>query len=197
MRKTKRAGKLSRRYARALHSAIERAVAQGTLSAAATDGLSIAQQFASRLSAFAATFTADAQLAPYCLSPLYPKAQRQAAFLAVAQACGVTGIAYDFLRMMFEHDRAPALPEVAEAFSALADRAAGVVKVELIAARELSDHDRAEAEGRVRAAVGGLPQFFWHVDSDLIGGIVVKYAGKILDGSVKGRLEQIEKQLGI
>ena len=184
----KNIGKLAQRYARAFYHAVVRELGQG-------GAPSPAQVVAGQLLEFSATWESQKEFSGTIINPMFDKNERLAALLAIANQAGLPDIAKRFLRVVFERDRIIALPGIARAFSEAADSASGVVHVQLVVARELSEDERRSTEGGLSQRIGGNVQFVWSVEPEVIGGMVVSYDGKVLDGSVRGRLERIERRL--
>lgn len=191
---SKAAGKLANRYARALLRAVERE--QGS-----EGEPSPAQQVAGALSGFVHTWETEKILSTSIQNPMFDKGERQNALLQIARNAGLQDVLIRFLEVVFDRDRIAALPEISTAFSALADASAGMVRVEVVTARGISDDERWKIQenlgGRLFAQSGAAKrlEFHWKISPEIMGGMVVKFGGKVLDGSVKGRLERIERAL--
>jgi ATP synthase F1 delta subunit len=97
--------------------------------------------------------------------------------------------------VMFENGRFQALHEVAQSFRQMVYTHARVVSVRVTSARELGQEEREFIGDSLRARLPGTPDFLWHVDADIIGGVLVEYEGHRIDASLKGRLASIEREL--
>ena len=183
----KNAGKLARRYAKAFLSIVGEG--QGA------NGQTAAQDAAAALMSFSNVWESDDDLPLYFLNPMVPVNDRRDVLEKVAQEAGLPEMAVTFLTALIERDRLGALPEIALAFSEIADEAAGAIKVELITARPIDDAERVELEQMVAQLTDGTPEFNWLVDEDLIGGVEIRFGGKVIDGSIRGRLQRIERSL--
>ena len=186
----KKAGKLATRYARALTAAVERE--QGK---EGTGSQTAAQRAAAELTAFAKLWQVDAALWAFLGNPMFEKNERANALLEVAKRSGLQDILVRFLQVAFERDRIRYLPEIAESFSQIADAAGGVIQVEVVTARTIkADEQQVIEQGLARQLKGSL-KFSWKTDATILGGMVVRYGGKVLDGSLAGRLARIESRL--
>lgn len=196
----KKVGKLASRYARALLSAVgkesaaEQPSGQGASSLTAAP-LTTAQKLAAELEQFAGIYHRDERLASALLNPMFEKGERKNALVAIARTSGLSDVLVRFLDVCFERDRIAHLPEIAAAFREAADRAAGVLQVEVTTAREVGADERRAIEQGLVTQLKGSPRFTWKVDAAILGGMVVRYAGKVLDGSLGGRLARIETRL--
>ncbi|MCB0358106.1 MAG: ATP synthase F1 subunit delta [Bdellovibrionales bacterium] len=183
-----RSGKLARRYAKAFLGLVERELGR--------DGVPTpAQRTAEALAQFCAAWEQHEELSLFLLNPMFELETRVAAVEAIAREYGMNEVLKNFLRLLTERDRLRHVCEISAAFSEAADAAAGVVQVEVLTAAEVDASERAEIESSFAASISGTPIFTWSVDNTLIGGMVIRYGGRIIDGSVRGRLERIERQL--
>ena len=185
---SKQAGKLARRYSRAFLRAIESE--QGS-----SGSPTPAQKLAGPFSAFAKAWQSDAEFRNAISNPMFDKEQRLSALSAIAEKAGLSDITVRFLKLLFTRDRISVLPEVAESFEAQANASAEVVKVEVCVAREVEQSESAQIEQSLSQHIPGNIEFSWSVDPSILGGVLVKYDGKVLDGSLQGRIQRIEKRL--
>lgn len=184
----KNVGKLASRYAKALLKAVDSEL--GSVGSPTP-----AQHIARSLIEFARVWEAERELSGSMLNPMFEKSERLSALLQIAENAGVPDIARRFLRVVFERDRIAALPDIADAFALQADAAAGVMQVEVIVAKEIDSEEARTIENLLAQQIQGSLEFQWSSDPALIGGMVVKYDGKVLDGSLNGRLGRIERSL--
>ncbi|MCB0324772.1 MAG: ATP synthase F1 subunit delta [Bdellovibrionales bacterium] len=180
--------KLAGRYARALLRAVERELGSA-------GSPTPAQHVARSLSEFGDLWSERHELSDSIINPMFDKRERLAALLKVAELAELPELARRFLSVVFERDRIAALPEIAAAFSDAADKAAGVVQVAVVSARPVDAEEVRSIEASLAQQISGRLEFQWSVDPALLGGLVVKFQGKVLDGSLSGRLERIERKL--
>jgi F-type H+-transporting ATPase subunit delta len=184
----KQLGKLAQRYAKALFNAV--------VQQEGTEGRpSPAQKVAAAFSQFARVWEEQREFSGSMLNPMFDRSDRLKALLKVAERLGMPEVVRRVLRVIFEHERAALVPQIAAAFTELADSAAGVVPVEITVARAVAGDEVQNIEQHLRRTVAGDLRFTWSIDPSLIGGMIVKYQGKVVDGSLNSRLEQIERKL--
>ena len=184
---SKRAGKLATRYAKALLRAST--VNNQELSSESLISLSESLLSVSRL------WQENKELRDVILNPMFEKTQRQSAFIALAKMSGQRELLTRFLEVVFEKDRIIALPEIAAEFSELAARQARNVAVKVKIARSISSDESKDLELSLGQHIPGNLKFSWEVDPSILGGILVEYQGRVLDGTLSGKLERIEKAL--
>jgi F-type H+-transporting ATPase subunit delta len=176
---------IARPYAEALFAAA-RAPAAGT-------GASLAAQWTPGLDA-AAAFVADGGVAASLSSPQLSDARR---FDLISALCGQTLPApvAELLKVMIENGRLAALPEVAAQFHALKNAAEGVADCLIESAFPMNT---GEVAGLLAALAKKFPLQLKpevRVDPQLIGGVRVTVGDRVLDSSVRARLEAMQARL--
>lgn len=102
----------------------------------------------------------------------------------------------NLLQTVVQNDRLEAVPEIARQFRNLKNASEGVADAYIETAFPLSD---AEVSELVAALAKKFPGVKLHpivtVDKDLIGGVRVHVGDKLLDASIRARLEQMKTTL--
>lgn len=181
----KKIGKLARRYAKALLAAVKESNSSNIGS----------KEVAEVLADFAKVWENDPQLAGSLLNPMFNKDERKKALQEIVKSASMGEDVLRFATVLLERDRLSILPEIALAFVELADEAEGIVRVELTTALSVSDDEKSEVERRLNEKISGTPVYTWRTDESLIGGMTISYRGKIVDGSVEGKLQRLERCL--
>jgi F-type H+-transporting ATPase subunit delta len=101
----------------------------------------------------------------------------------------------NFLRLVAEKGRAGELPEIRRELEALVAEAQRRLTVELETAVELSDEEAASIVRTIEEASGRSVEATRTVDPGLIGGIVLRVGSFRADGSIRGRLERLRREL--
>ena len=87
------------------------------------------------------------------------------------------------------------LPVIAEIFEKLADKHLGIIRGELTASYELDEKEQQEFASHVEKKLGKKVELQVNTDPDLLGGVVFKYGGMVVDGSIKTRLQSLKECL--
>ncbi|MEH3157978.1 MAG: F0F1 ATP synthase subunit delta [Sphingomonas taxi] len=124
-------------------------------------------------------------------SPLVARGAAVKAVLATADALGLDATSKNFLGVLAENRRLPALPQVIRAFRQLAARHRGEVAAEVTSAHPLSDDQVAELKQQLRTRVGRDVSVDLHVDPALLGGLVVRIGSQMIDSSIRTRLNTL------
>lgn len=94
-----------------------------------------------------------------------------------------------------ERGQVSLLGEVASAYREISETERGIVTAEVTTAIPLDDALRASVSDKLAASLGRPVSLREKVDAGIVGGIVIKVAGRVLDGSVSSQLEGMRKAL--
>ena len=100
-----------------------------------------------------------------------------------------------FLTVLMHYRRLPLLPEITVQFETLRRASEQRLKVNVMSAVEMAPDQIEKLAVRLREKFGTEIEMETGVDADLIGGLVVRAGDKVIDASVRGRLEQLGRQL--
>lgn len=100
-----------------------------------------------------------------------------------------------FLEVLMHYRRLKLLPEIAAQFETLRRDRDRTLMVRVTSAVEMTPEQLETLAVRLRARFGREIEMHTEVDADLIGGLVVRAGDKVIDASVRGRLEQLGRAL--
>ena len=124
-------------------------------------------------------------------SPIYSRDQQQKAIAALADRMGLHGITAKTLQLMAQKRRLFVLRQLATQLREMIARERGEVTAEVTAAHELSDEQRTKLAEALKQAVGRDVNINLSVDERLIGGLVVKVGSKMIDTSIRSKLDSL------
>jgi F-type H+-transporting ATPase subunit delta len=87
------------------------------------------------------------------------------------------------------------LGDVAKRFREIAEAERGIIVAEITTAIALDDAQRASLSDNLAGTLGSPVSIRETVDASIVGGIIVKVAGRVLDGSVASQLESVRRTL--
>lgn len=125
-------------------------------------------------------------------SPIYGRDAQAAAMTAVLEKAGVQDLTRRFVLVVAQNRRLFAIPGMINAYLAELARRRGQVTADVAAARELTDDQRKALGEALNKAVGGTVQMNLTVDPSLLGGLVVKVGSRMIDSSVKSKLQRLK-----
>jgi F-type H+-transporting ATPase subunit delta len=172
---------VAERYARAIFAL---GVETGTLAA-------LAQQV--RL--FADAYGSSLDLRSVLENPLVPAEQRQNVLREVATRVGLGPGALNTVRYLAERRRLALLPDIAKRLDSLSDEQQGVVRAAVTSAGPLPESFYQRLAEQLATLVGRKVVLDRHEDPTLIAGVVTRIGDNTIDGSIRGRLEQLERRL--
>lgn len=169
----------ARRYAEA---AFEIAVRDGTVDAWRRD-LRLAAELAG-----------DERVARAADSPAAPFAERRRLIERLLEE-RVSRHALSLALLLAERERFGTLPQIAARFDELVRLSRGTVAATVTSATALHPDELAAVHRRVEALAGGAVELETSVDPSLIGGLTVRIGDRLIDASVRGRLERLRERL--
>jgi F-type H+-transporting ATPase subunit delta len=107
----------------------------------------------------------------------------------------VSGQTANLVRLLLRRGRIEDLPRVAAEYRRLDDRRQGITHATATSASELTQDEIRELTARLEQSTGGRIALDVEVDPSLLGGLVVRVGDRLIDGSVRGRLERLRNQL--
>lgn len=85
--------------------------------------------------------------------------------------------------------------EIADEYQQLLDSYRGIEQADVITAVPLDDEDKLRLAERLGAIVDKKVVIKPEVDPSLIGGVIARIGGKLLDGSTRSRLEALKREM--
>lgn len=102
---------------------------------------------------------------------------------------------YNFLRILSDKGRAEAFPEIVEEFRDLCRDHDGIILVEASTAVPMTEAQKAKLCEKLAVSTGKKIELKNIVDPSLLGGVVLRYEGSEIDGSVKERMNSLRQKL--
>lgn len=127
-------------------------------------------------------------------SPSLTSAQQAASFIAV---CGdeLSTKAQNFVKVLAENKRVSLLPHISALFDEFKANREKTVEVDVATAFELDASIQDKLASALSTKLDREVAIKMHVDKNLIGGIVVRAADVVIDGSIRGRLSKLAEAM--
>jgi F-type H+-transporting ATPase subunit delta len=174
-------GSLARRYARAL---VEIAQETGAFEELGRDLLT-----------FAELISKDKHLREALISPMLKKDAKDEIIKELCARVSLSNVITSFLRLLNEKGRMDYLERIASAYQEMQDEAEARVRAEVRSPTRLGVHEADQ----VRKALSRVSkkEVIMEVKEDpsLIGGILVRIGGILLDGTLKSQLRRIKEEM--
>jgi F-type H+-transporting ATPase subunit delta len=149
-------------------------------------------QVQSELKAFEALVASSPDLARLVRSPAFSAEEQARALSAVLEKAGLTGTAANFLRVVASNRRLFAVLDMIRAFNALVARHKGEVTAQVTVAEQLNDARMNEIRDALKAVTGKDVKLDLTVDPSIIGGLKVKVGSRMVDASLRTKLNSIK-----
>ena len=171
-------GVMATRYAAAL---FELADSKKALDAVAAD-----------LNALQKMIADSADLRSVMNSPILGRTEQTKAMVAIVKAAAFNELTQKFAGLIAQNRRLFAMSAIIKAFlKLLADRR-GEMTAEVTAARPLTSDQQAAVAEAIRKAVGSKVSINVKVDPSLLGGLVVQVGSRMIDSSLKTKLQKLQ-----
>jgi F-type H+-transporting ATPase subunit delta len=134
----------------------------------------------------------SAELARLARSPVLARGEQAKAVIALAERAGFVPLVRDFLGLVAKNRRLFAVPAMIEAYLLRLAERRGEVTAEVTAAQPLSEEQLARLVDELRKSAGRRVTVETRVDPQLIGGMIVKLGSRMIDGSVRSKLQRLQ-----
>nr|WP_218958656.1 F0F1 ATP synthase subunit delta [Thalassovita aquimarina] len=143
----------------------------------------------------ASALNESADLRALISSPLVSRDDQEKAIAALAVKMGVEPVLKDGLSLMAQKRRLFVLPQLLDQLSALIAEDKGEVTAEVTSAKALTKTQADKLAKTLAARVGKDVKINATVDEDLIGGLVVKVGSKMIDTSIRSKLNSLQNAM--
>ncbi|RJQ09219.1 MAG: ATP synthase F1 subunit delta [Bacillota bacterium] len=173
-------------------SLIERRYAQALFQAARNAGT--VDEVERELDAVVRALFEDTPVRDYFLSDRAGLKAKRDLVLKAAAGAGQY-LVRNFLLLCVDKRRERSLPGILRVFTALADKARGIVDAQVRTAVDIGPEGRADLEKTLTRTIGQRVRVNFAVDPALIGGLVLKVDDRLYDASLARRLERLAEHL--
>jgi F-type H+-transporting ATPase subunit delta len=125
-------------------------------------------------------------------SPVVSRDAQQKAVAALATRAGYNPLTANFLGLVARNRRLFAADDMIAAFLARLAAKRGEVTAEVASAAPLAPHQIGAIEAALKTVVGANVTVDARVDPGLLGGLVVKIGSRMVDGSLKTKLQHLQ-----
>ncbi len=143
------------------------------------------------LERFDALIAASPDLYRLVRSPVFTADEQVKALRALLGEAGIGGLAANFLLLVARNRRLFAVRQMVKAYKALVARHKGEVTAQVTAAEGLSDAHLAALKDALKAVTKQEVQVDLNVDPAVIGGLIVKLGSRMVDSSLRTKLNAI------
>lgn len=150
------------------------------------------EEVLSDLGEFAGALHESEELRLFFYGGQIPERQKRTALDGLTE--GMKTSTTNFLKVLVDNGREEILEEVLARYEGLVKEHLGRIEVEVTTAIELSEGERDRLKERLGSVLEGREIVLeTNVVPDLLGGAVFRFGGRLMDGSIRGRLESLRE----
>ncbi len=142
-----------------------------------------------QITAFAEAYAGSEELKTVLENPLVSEDARLSIVTEIAQRVGATGTAQKALRLVTKRRRLRALPDIARHLRRQADDDAKIVRAHITTAGPAGQAYLDKLKAEIERSTGRKVVVTHSVDASLIGGVVTAIGDRVVDGSIRSRLQ--------
>lgn len=148
------------------------------------------------LDGFAAVMADSEDLRRLVRSPVFGAEEQTKALAAVLDKAGIKGLTANFLKLVASNRRLFAVSDMIRAFRALVAKHKGEVTAQVTVAEKLSDAHLEALKSALKSVTGGKAvDLNVKVDPAIIGGLTVKLGSRMVDSSLRTKLNSIKNAM--
>ena len=135
----------------------------------------------------------SAELRTALLTPAIPNSKKRAVMARLlAQSAPMIR---NFVFVLIDHRRVGMIEEIREAFEQHLDERRGFVRAEVTSAEPLDAQRNSQVETALSQLTGKRMRLRFAVNPELLGGATARIGSTVFDGSLRGQLRQLKKNL--
>lgn len=146
----------------------------------------------SDLDRFAEMIDGSADLARLVKSPVFSADDQICAVEALLAKAKISGVAANFIKLAARNRRLFAIQDMIKAYRGLVAQAKGEVTAEVTSATRLTAAQITKIKSSLKSAIGQDVQLMTHVDNEILGGLVVKVGSRMIDNSLRTKLQSMK-----
>jgi F-type H+-transporting ATPase subunit delta len=124
-------------------------------------------------------------------NPIFTAEEQARAVDALLTKAGISGLTGNFIRVVASKRRLFALPDMIRAYQDLVSNAKGIVRAQVTLAETPTDTVLNEIKAALRDVAKADVAVDVKIDPSLIGGLIVKMGSRMVDASVRTKLNSI------
>lgn len=130
-------------------------------------------------------------LAELIRSPVVSREDQGRAMAAILYKAGMSPLTQRFVGVVAENGRLSALPAMISAYQTLLAEHRGQISAEVVSAQALNEKQLNTIKDSLKKAMGSQVAVDAHVDPGLLGGLIVKVGSRMIDSSLRTKLQRL------
>ncbi len=133
----------------------------------------------------------DKKVRDYLSNRAVPKKDKMEAF------SGCHPLTKSFLSMVMDSRREKELYDISREFMDLLNKKMNEAEAEVTSSIALTAAEKKELGGKLEEKFGRKVNITYRIDRKMIGGMLIKFDGNVMDGTVNGRLSEMRERLAV
>jgi len=142
-----------------------------------------------------AMINASPEFQSFIKSPLLAKSAQKSGVEALAKKAKLSKPVANLLSVLVENRRLNVLPAIITITHEYMAAESGIIPVTVSTARQLTATDQKKISTQLKTLTGKDIEMHAYVDETLIGGVVIQVESTLIDGSIKTKLDKLEREL--
>ncbi|MFN0264972.1 F0F1 ATP synthase subunit delta [Tepidamorphus sp. 3E244] len=147
------------------------------------------------LDSFATMLDGSDDLTRLVRSPVFSAEDQIKALDAILKKAGISGTTGNFLRLVARNRRLFAVSGMIRAYRALAAADKGEMTASVTTAQALTDAQKKSLQTALKSVTGKTVSLNETVDPSIIGGLVVKVGSRMIDTSIRSKLNSLKTRM--
>ena len=144
------------------------------------------------VASFQAMFDASDDLRRLVRSPVISADDQKKALAAILNKAGISGLTANFFKLIAHNRRLFAAADMLKGFRTLVARERGEVSADVASAHPLTPEQMQLLSDTLRTSIGKNVRIDTHVDPSLLGGLIVKVGSRMIDSSLRTKLNNLK-----
>jgi F-type H+-transporting ATPase subunit delta len=144
------------------------------------------------LDSFSALIHGSADLKAFIKNPVFTAGEQLAAVSAILAKAKIGGLGANFIKVVASKRRLFAVEGMIKGYRALVADSRGIVAAEVTVAEAMNDKNRKAVKDALASLTGKTVDVAEKVDPTIIGGLIVKMGSKMVDASVRTKLNSMK-----
>jgi F-type H+-transporting ATPase subunit delta len=108
---------------------------------------------------------------------------------------GISPLAVNLVSMLITRGGVAMVAEIAAEYQRMLDDYNGIMTAEVVTAVPIDDYEKERLAERLSTLVDKKVVLKQEVDPEIVGGIIARVGGKLLDGSIRSKLTALKREL--
>jgi F-type H+-transporting ATPase subunit delta len=146
------------------------------------------------LQQFAVFLQENGRIKAYLMSPEVEKKPKQEMVEGLLHG-KVSPLFRQFILLLLQKGRQNYFSQIVDAYGQLYDQSEGRMRAQVISAVPLQERQMEQIRQKVGRYLKAEVLLENKVDADVLGGVIIKFSGVVIDGSLRHQLNQLRREL--